>query len=194
MTLGEKIKFYRTKLNLSQEELAHKCELSRNAIYNYENNKRTPTISTLELIAHNLNLYVSDLLEDVNSANLYSNRLGILKAIDKDIENNVLADKEKRQVYEHEMDKLDKNYFFDLFNRRTSSMTPSEYFKFILSLCPFKETDHITEEDMEELSTLFYRLLSLKSYERDSLNEMEKMIPGHSKKYEKDRFVTTNQK
>lgn len=39
MTLGEKIKFYRTKLNLSQEELAHKCKLSRNAIYNYENDK-----------------------------------------------------------------------------------------------------------------------------------------------------------
>jgi transcriptional regulator with XRE-family HTH domain len=189
MTLGEKIKFYRTKLNLSQEELAHKCELSRNAIYNYENNKRTPTISTLELIAHNLNLYVSDLLEDVNSANLYSNRLGILKAIDKDIEKNVLADKEKSQVYENEMDELDKNYFFDLFNRRTSPMTPSEYFKFILSLCPFEETNHITEEDMEELSILFYRLLTLKSCERDSLNEIEKSLPGHSKKYEKDKFM-----
>ncbi|WP_160687652.1 helix-turn-helix transcriptional regulator [Clostridium sp. C2-6-12] len=194
MTLGEKIKFYRTKLNLSQEELAHKCELSRNAIYNYENSKRNPTISTLELIAHNLNLYVSDLLEDVNDANLYSNRLGILKAIDKDIENNVLADKEKRQVYENEMDELDKNYFFDLFNRRTSLMTPGEYFKFILSLCPLKETNHITEEDIEELSILFYRLLTLKSYERDSLNATEKILPGHSKKYEKYEFVTRNQK
>ena len=194
MTLGEKIKFYRTKLNLSQEELAHKCELSRNAIYNYENNKRTPTISTLELISHNLNLYVSDLLEDVTSDNLYSNRLGILKAIDKDIENNILADKEKRELYEHEMIELDKKYFFDLFNRRTSTMTPSEYFKFILYLCPFREPDHITDEDMEELSILFYRFLSLKSHERDSLNEMEKLLPGHSKKYEKNNFVTTNSK
>ena len=47
MILGEKIKFYRNKLNLSQEELGNKCNLSRNAIYNYENNKRTPTIAIL---------------------------------------------------------------------------------------------------------------------------------------------------
>lgn len=193
MTLGEKIKLHRTKLNLSQEELAHKCQLSRNAIYNYENNKRTPTISTLEIIANNLNLYVSDLLEDSDNAH-YSNKLGILNAIDKDIKNNILADEEKRVLFEHEMDELDKKYFFDLFNRRTSIMSPHEYFKFILSLCPFSELDHISEEDMEELSVLFYRLVTLKAYERDSLNELEKIDPGYSKRYEKNRFVTTNTK
>lgn len=193
MTLGEKIKLHRTKLNLSQEELAHKCELSRNAIYNYENNKRTPTISTLEIIANNLNLYVSDLLEDNKNA-YYSNKLGILNAIDKDIKNNILAAEEKRALFEHEMDELDKKYFFDLFNRRTSIMSPHEYFKFILSLCPFSESDHISEEDMEELSVLFYRLVTLKAYERDSLNEFEKIDPGYSKRYEKNRFVTANTK
>lgn len=36
MILGKEIRFYRNKLNLSQEELAKKCNLSRNAIYNYE--------------------------------------------------------------------------------------------------------------------------------------------------------------
>ncbi|EKQ56203.1 MULTISPECIES: helix-turn-helix transcriptional regulator [unclassified Clostridium] len=190
MTLGEKIKLHRTKLNLSQEELANKCELSRNAIYNYENGKRTPTISTLEIIAHNLNLYISDLLEDSDNTH-YSNKLGILNAIDKDVENNILAVEEKRVFFEQEMDELDKKYFFDLFNRKTSRMSPHEYFKFILSICPFSESDHISEEDMEELSVLFYRLVTLKAYERDSLNEMEKMIPGQSKKYEKNRFVTT---
>lgn len=193
MTLGEKIKLHRTKLNLSQEELAHKCQLSRNAIYNYENNKRTPTISTLEIIANKLNLYVSDLLEDSTNTH-YSNKLGILNAIDKDIENNILATEEKRALFEHEMDELDKKYFFDLFNRRTSIMSPHEYFKFILSLCPFSESDHINEEDMEELSVLFYRLVTLKAYERDSLNEFEKIDPGYSKRYEKNSFVTSNTK
>lgn len=190
MTLGEKIKLHRTKLNLSQEELANKCELSRNAIYNYENNKRTPTISTLEVIALNLNLSVSDLLED-NDNTFYSNKLGILNAIDKDINNNILAAKEKSDLYEKEMDKLYKKYFFDLFNRKTSRMNPHEYFKFILSLCPFSESDHINEEDIEELSVLFYRLVTLKAYERDSLNEFEKIDPGYSKRYEKNIFVTT---
>lgn len=190
MTLGEKIKLHRTELNLSQEELAHKCELSRNAIYNYENNKRTPTISTLEVIAHNLNLYVSDLLEDSDNTH-YSNKLGILNAIDKDIKNNVLAAEDKRVLFEQELDELDKKYFFDLFNRKTSSMNPYEYFKFILSISPLDETNQISEEDMEELSVLFYRLVTLKAYERDSLNESEKIDPGNSKKYEKHNFLKT---
>lgn len=115
MTLGEKIKFYRTKSNLSQEELANKCGLSRNAIYNYENNKRTPTISTLELIAYGLELYVSDLLEYSNSE-YYLNKLGILNAIDKDIENTVLVEKEKSILYEDKINDLYKKYFFNLFN------------------------------------------------------------------------------
>lgn len=190
MTLGEKIKLHRTELNLSQEELAHKCELSRNAIYNYENNKRTPTITTLEVIAHNLNLYVSDLLEDSDNTH-YSNKLGILNAIDKDIKNNVLAAEDKRVLFEQELDELDKKYFFDLFNRKTSSMNPYEYFKFILSISPLDETNQISEEDMEELSVLFYRLVTLKAYERDSLNESEKIDPGNSKKYEKHNFLKT---
>ncbi|AWK52533.1 XRE family transcriptional regulator [Clostridium beijerinckii] len=193
MTLGEKIKLHRTKLNLSQEELANKCGLSRNAIYNYENNKRTPTISMLQVIAHNLNLYVSDLLEDSTNTH-YSNKLGILNALDKEISNTLNSEKEKCDVYEFEMKALYEKHFFDLFYWKTSRMQPQDYFKFILSLSSFSESDHITEEDMEELSILFYRLTTLKACERDSLNEMEKMTPGNSKKYEKNRFVTTSTK
>ena len=43
--VGEKIKKYRTLRNLSQQQLANKCGLSKNAIWNYENNQRTPTIT-----------------------------------------------------------------------------------------------------------------------------------------------------
>lgn len=189
MTIGEKIKFYRTKLNLSQEELANKCDLSRNAIYNYENNKRTPTISTLEIIAHNLNLYLSDLLDDSNSTNFYLNKLGILNALDKQIDTTINLEKEKCDLYELEMSELYKKYFFDLFYWKTSRMDSYDFFKFILSLHPSDETDHITEEDINELSILFYRFLTLKVSERDSLNEFEKIDPGHSKKYEKHNFI-----
>jgi transcriptional regulator with XRE-family HTH domain len=194
MTLGEKIKFFRTKLNLSQEELANKCNLSRNAIYNYENNRRTPTISTLETIAENLNLSSSDLLGDGDSTNFYSNKLELLKAIDKDIKNIIDVEKEKSDIYQFEMNELYKRHFFDLFNWKTSTMKPHDYFKFILSLCPLNETHHITEEDINELSILFYRFLTLKFHERNSLNENEKILPGNSKKYEKNNFITTTTK
>ncbi|OPF52521.1 hypothetical protein BH721_04505 [Clostridium baratii] len=62
MNLGERIKFFRKKLNLSQEEFGKKCGLSRNAIYNYENNKRKPTIETLEKMAEILNITTHQLL------------------------------------------------------------------------------------------------------------------------------------
>lgn len=47
--------------------MAKKCNLSRNAIYNYEKNKRTPTISILIIISKALNISPTDLL-DTNNA------------------------------------------------------------------------------------------------------------------------------
>lgn len=64
MTLGNNIKKYRKMFKLSQEDLAKKSNLSRNAIYNYENNKRQPSIETLNKIADVLGVTVNDLIKD----------------------------------------------------------------------------------------------------------------------------------
>lgn len=69
MTLGNNIKKYRKMLKLSQEDLAKKSNLSRNAIYNYENNKRQPSIDILNKIALALGITVNDLLEESESKN-----------------------------------------------------------------------------------------------------------------------------
>lgn len=69
MTLGNNIKKYRKMFKLSQEDLAKKSNLSRNAIYNYENNKRQPSIFTLNKIAAALGVTVNDLLEESESKN-----------------------------------------------------------------------------------------------------------------------------
>lgn len=69
MTLGNNIKKYRKILKLSQEDLAKKSNLSRNAIYNYENNKRQPSIDILNKIALALGITVNDLLEESESKN-----------------------------------------------------------------------------------------------------------------------------
>jgi transcriptional regulator with XRE-family HTH domain len=42
MTLGEKIRFHRRKLNLTQDELAEKVGISKSAISYYEDDKREP--------------------------------------------------------------------------------------------------------------------------------------------------------
>ncbi|MBV4441514.1 helix-turn-helix domain-containing protein [Clostridium tyrobutyricum] len=62
--LGEKIKYYRKNLKLTQEQLAQKSGLSRNAIYNYENNRRSPDMETLNKIAKALDTNVYNLIDN----------------------------------------------------------------------------------------------------------------------------------
>ena len=64
MTLGNNIKKYRKMFKLSQEDLAKKSNLYRNSIYNYENNKRQPSIENLNKIATALGVTVNDLIKN----------------------------------------------------------------------------------------------------------------------------------
>lgn len=196
MTLGEKIKFNRNKLNLSQEDLANKCNLSRNAIYNYENNKRTPTISTLISIAEILDIPPSELIDDIDSPtnNIYADKIEMNEAIKHYIDITDNADNSISKQHELDMRKQYEKYFFKLFNWKTIDMQPKEYFKFILSISPLDTVNHLTECDLDELSVMFSRFVSLKSYERNALSESEKIVPGSSKNYEKNNFFTNNTK
>ena len=47
MDIGEKIKRLRTEKQLTQEELANRCELSKGFISQLENNLTSPSIATL---------------------------------------------------------------------------------------------------------------------------------------------------
>lgn len=62
MNIGEKIKFYRKNLKLTQEDLAKRSGLSRNAIYNYEKGKRQPGFPTLDDIAEALEISRNELI------------------------------------------------------------------------------------------------------------------------------------
>ena len=48
MQIGEKIRMLRLKRNLTQEELADRCELSKSFISQLENDYTSPSIETLE--------------------------------------------------------------------------------------------------------------------------------------------------
>ena len=54
MTIGEKIKKFRTKKNLTQKQLASMAELSEPAIRNYELGNRTPSEKHINRIAEAL--------------------------------------------------------------------------------------------------------------------------------------------
>lgn len=62
MTLGNTIKLNRKKSNLTQEELSKKIGISKNALWNYENNKRTIPVNVLIKLSTELNLPVPELL------------------------------------------------------------------------------------------------------------------------------------
>lgn len=64
-----KIKFERQKRGFSQEELALKSGLSRNAIWKIESGRVSPTITSLEKIAIALDMDFSE-LTDVSKVDL----------------------------------------------------------------------------------------------------------------------------
>lgn len=63
--LGVNIKFYRTKLNLSQETLAFDINVDRTYITAIEQGVKSPSIYCLYLIAQRLGVSLKDLL-DIN--------------------------------------------------------------------------------------------------------------------------------
>jgi transcriptional regulator with XRE-family HTH domain len=64
MTIGEKIKKARIENKLTQEELATKMMVSRQAITKWESDKGIPDVSNLKLLSQLLNVSVDYLLDD----------------------------------------------------------------------------------------------------------------------------------
>ena len=70
MTLGEKLKDARGKLGLSQEQLAQKLCVSRQAVAKWEADRGLPDIINLKALAALLDVSVDDLLDDGETASL----------------------------------------------------------------------------------------------------------------------------
>ena len=61
--LGRNIKYYRSKLGMTQEELAQKADINRSYLAGLERGRRNTTIKTLEALAKALDVSPMDLLE-----------------------------------------------------------------------------------------------------------------------------------
>lgn len=84
MSLGEKIKKLRKENNLSQEQLAEKLNVSRQAISKWEANKAYPDIENLILLRKIFDVTLDDLIIDEN--NIKSEYIN--KSIDSDNNDN----------------------------------------------------------------------------------------------------------
>lgn len=60
--IGENIRYFRVKMNITQEELAEKLNVTRQAISKWENNKGEPDLDMLSNIATALEVSVENLL------------------------------------------------------------------------------------------------------------------------------------
>lgn len=66
MDIGEKIKELRKSKKMTQEELAKACNISKNALWNYENNKRTPPTDILKKISELFDVSINELIYSGN--------------------------------------------------------------------------------------------------------------------------------
>lgn len=128
MTIGEKIKTARTENGLTQEELAGKMMVSRQAITKWEADKGMPDVSNLKLLAQLLNVSVDYLLDDGDKIDINLIRETIdLSKYGKAIFKKKLTDKLILEKYpdaeirallpEKKKDKVDKvfDFFIDFF-------------------------------------------------------------------------------
>ena len=64
MSIGEKIRHLRTICQLTQEELADRCDLTKGFISQLENDLNSPSISTLTDILHALGTNLKEFFAD----------------------------------------------------------------------------------------------------------------------------------
>lgn len=63
--LGDKVRSLRTKLDLSQEALAERCDFDRTYISLIERGQRNPSFTNLIRLARGLDVSVSDLIKGI---------------------------------------------------------------------------------------------------------------------------------
>lgn len=59
------LKKYRLKSNLTQEELAHRCNIDRTYISMLERQKRRPTLNVIFSICSNLGIKTSEFIKEI---------------------------------------------------------------------------------------------------------------------------------
>ena len=172
LEIGNRIKEARNEKGLTQKALAEKLDVSTITIQNYENNRRKPSLEMINKISEALDMTFNDLVNDYSNINP---RERVINALNNDIKNRIGVELKDEQEYDLKMNSIFEKYFFDLFFWKTSSMDNKTFFKFILSMSTNDSIAFLTDEDIEELAIIFSRLVSLKSAERETINNTNKI-------------------
>ena len=90
MEIGKKIKERRNFLDLTQEDLANRCELTKGYISQLENDKTDPSIETLKIILDALGLTFAEFFKEENTVQI---KFSEEEQLDKDAHDAVVFQK-----------------------------------------------------------------------------------------------------
>ena len=85
MDIGEKIKRLRTEKQLTQEELANRCELSKGFISQLENNLTSPSIATLIDILEILGTNLREFFNEIDDERISFTKEDMFETEDEDL-------------------------------------------------------------------------------------------------------------
>jgi len=105
MIIGQRIKFFREKAGLTQNQLAELAEISREAIGNYEKDRRMPPVDIAQRIASALEISVDDLIYPDGTKKPIEARLNL--SDDPDLEELTRALDERRAILTNLIHKID---------------------------------------------------------------------------------------
>lgn len=106
LTVGERIKAFRTLSGLTQDELAKKCGIATITIHQYENNKRQPRIENLKKIANALNVPIDGFLDnDFHYFQLLAS--GAISGMKEGLSISLIPESESRRI-EEELEQKNK--------------------------------------------------------------------------------------
>lgn len=89
MQIGEKIKDLRIQKNLTQEELADRCELSKGFISQLERDLTSPSIATLIDILQCLGTDLKDFFDDSEDDQIAFKEVDYFEKIDEELKNKI---------------------------------------------------------------------------------------------------------
>ena len=89
MQIGKKIKDLRIQKNLTQEELADRCELSKGFISQLERDLTSPSIATLIDILQCLGTDLKDFFDDSEDEQIAFKETDYFEKIDEELKNKI---------------------------------------------------------------------------------------------------------
>ena len=95
VTIGKRIRNYRTSQKMSQEELAEKCDLHPTYIGQVERGEKNATLESISKIANGLSVSLSTLFENINdtatdNTNLPSEAYELIQALPEKDQRKIL--------------------------------------------------------------------------------------------------------